>query len=131
VPAVPDACANEYGPRYVSQCTSPPWVVKSIDGSSDCGNVPETTVAVPELLLVDDAVVFDDDAADDDEVVVELDFELPHAASAITAASVRTPAAIGLVSFFMLPPPQKVVSTRRNVFGDGTSRRVPNQAATR
>ena len=24
VPAVPDSCANEYGPRYVSQWTSPP-----------------------------------------------------------------------------------------------------------
>ena len=110
VPAVPDACANEYGPRYVSQCTSPPWVVKSIDGSSDCGNVPITTVAVVPLWLVDDdedAVVLDDepDAADD----VELDFELPQAASAITTASARALAMIGLVSFFILPPPQKVV----------------------
>src|SRR5580700_10669796 len=131
VPAVPDACANEYGPRYVSQCTSPPWVVKSIDGSSDCGNVPATTVATVALLLVvDDEVVFDDEAADDDVAELEL-FELPQAASAITTASARTLAAIGLVSFFMLPPPQKVVSTRRNLLGDGTSRRVPNQAATR
>src|SRR5579884_2148940 len=73
VPAVPVAWANEYGPRWVSQWTSPPWVVKSIDGSSDCGNVPSTTVAVPPLeppleLPPDEDVVDDADDAPDAEL---------------------------------------------------------------
>ncbi len=104
VPAVPVACANEYGPRCVSQCTSPPWVVKSIDGSSDCGNVPSTTVAVPPVLPPelppDDDV--DDAPADDD---VELDPELPHAATA-NAMTTATAAQSGLLYFRMRPPPR-------------------------
>src|SRR5579872_5731639 len=85
----------------VSQWTSPPWVVKSIDGSSDCGNVPSTTVAgplaaagvllVPVLLLV--LLVFDE--------LFELEELPPHAASATTAMSARTAPRTALLCFLI------------------------------
>jgi hypothetical protein len=116
VPAVPDACANEYGPRCVSQWTSPPWVVKSIEGSSDCGNVPTTTVAVPPDAPLDELPPDDDgDVVDEAELpppALELDFELPHAATAKAMATATT-AHSGLLYFLMRPPPRGL-STRKS-----------------
>jgi hypothetical protein len=80
--------------------------VKSIDGSSDCGHVPDTTVATPpdapdppaEL----DELPLD---PDDDAAVDDVKLELPHAATAhamATAMAVHS----GLLCFLMHPPPR-------------------------
>jgi hypothetical protein len=80
-------------------------VVKSIDGSSDCGKVPSTSVAVPPVLALEvpPDVVDDEDAADD--VEDELEPELPHAATA-NAMATATAAQSGLLYFLMRPPPR-------------------------
>jgi hypothetical protein len=81
-------------------------VVKSIDGSSDCGNVPSTTVAVPPVLgALELAPDVDDDDADDPPDADELEPELPHAATA-SAMATATAAHSGLLYFLMRPPPR-------------------------
>src|SRR5437588_8414296 len=102
VPAVPVACANEYGPRCVSQCTSPPWVVKSIDGSSDWGKVPSTNVTVPPVFGLVAGVELEPDGVVDDF------FELPHALSATIEARARTATNTNLVYLLINPPPPRL-----------------------
>ena len=87
-------------------------MVKSIDGSSDCGKVPSTSVAVPPVLPLEvpPDVVDDEDAAAD-EVDDELEPELPHAATA-NAMATATAAQSGLLYFLMRPPPRGLFSAK-------------------
>jgi len=74
-------------------------VVKSIDGSSDCGAVPIASVIVPPFFAPEAEV-------EADEVDDELDDELPQALNATTEATATATVAADLLGLLIDPPPR-------------------------
>ena len=111
LPPAPCHAALEGQQRRVDdRVSSLPWVVKSRPGSADSGAVPEAIVMVPPVLPPDaaDVLALDDELEPPAALELELELELPQAATTNARMTVAMTAANGRVYLFTDPPPQEV-----------------------
>src|SRR5581483_437094 len=113
LPAVPwTPRTNVSSGVLTTEYSSLPCVVKSSPWSADSGGVPDAIVIVPPLWPLVAPLALPALVA---ALLVELDDEPPHAASATAAATPNSTAETGLVYLFTDPPPQRSGSQTREI----------------